>query len=284
MIIIDFSAVFYANVHQMNNINKGVFEIDLLRHMLLNSIRATRQKFLHEYGEVVLACDDNNYWRKEVFPQYKANRKKGRENSEWDWDEIFEMLNTLKAEFKESFPYVVLQIDRAEADDIIGALCNEYHKSLKGIMIVSADKDFVQLQKYPNVKQWDPIRKRLLTHEDPAAYKIEHIIRGDGGDGVPNMLSPDNALVEGIRQTPISKKFVEKYLTMAAFHAIIHNEDEAKGYERNQRMVDLDFIPEDINKQIIDDYIGYERNDRSGILNYLIKHQLRQLTSSLNQL
>ena len=168
-----------------NHLNAQVEE-GMVRHMVLNAIRSYKQKFSHEYGEMIIACDNTNYWRKQIFPYYKANRKKAIEKSELNWKDIFECMNKIRAELKEFFPYKVIDVESAEADDIIGTLTREFSSELNNgvkILILSGDKDFIQLHVYPNVSQYDPVRKKWIKHEDPERFLHEHILKGDAGDG-----------------------------------------------------------------------------------------------------
>jgi len=195
---------------------RAEFDEDFLRHMVLNSIRNYRSKFFKEYGEIVICCDGRGYWRKNFFEFYKGKRKEGRDKSALDWDKIFEWINAIKKDLKEYFPYRVIEVAGAEADDIIAFLATKYSSS-ESILIVSADKDFQQLQKYPNVEQYSPMAKKFLKCENPTAYLKEHIIRGDAGDGVPNIFSDeDTFMVEGKRQKPVSSKKMESWLGMKA--------------------------------------------------------------------
>ena len=208
MIIIDMNLLSLASV-MMNMRMSGVFdkdkepqdiEEDMVRHMILNSIRMYRTMFKEKHGEVVLAYDSRHYWRRDIFPEYKASRKKGRENNQEQWDKIFNFLGRLKKEFKEMLPYKFIEVYGAEADDIIGTLCREYQD--QKTMIISGDKDFIQLQKYENVSQYSPITKKMVNGHNPDTYIKEHILKGDTGDGIPNVLSPDHTFVEGLRQRP----------------------------------------------------------------------------------
>ena len=185
-------------------------DIDMVRHMILNSLRMYRSKYHEEYGELVLCCDGRHSWRREHFPLYKAGRRSGRDADSKDWSQIFETLDTIKSELKEFFPYKYIQIDEAEADDIIGVLARQ--SGTEKVMIISGDKDFIQLQIYKNVKQYSPITKKLIVDKDPAKYLKEHIMRGDGTDGIPNFLSVDNSIVDKIRQKALSKKKIELWL------------------------------------------------------------------------
>ena len=212
MIIMDMNQITLASLMMHLNMTKtDEPDESMVRHMILNSIRMYRSQFNKDYGEIVLTYDSKHYWRRDFFPNYKAGRRKGREKDSKDWDLIFGVLNKIKAEFKENLPYKYLEVYGAEADDIIATLCKNFCNDDK-IMIVSGDKDFIQLQKYSNVQQYSPILKKYVNGHDPVTYIKEHILKGDTSDGVPNVLSPDNTFVDGMRQRPLGKKKIENWL------------------------------------------------------------------------
>ena len=250
-------------------------EEDMIRHMILNSIRMYRTMFKEKHGEVVLAYDSRHYWRKDIFPQYKASRKKGRENNKEQWNKIFEFLGRLKKEFKEILPYKFLEVYGAEADDIIGTLCKEYQD--QKTMIISGDKDFIQLQKYKNIKQYSPITKKMVNGHNPNTYIKEHILKGDSSDGVPNVLSPDHTFVEGLRQRPLSKKKIEAWLNSETGMS----EEVKRNYQRNHKLINLDNTPDDLQKLILDTFNEAPSGDRSKILTYFIENKLKELTDSI---
>ncbi len=250
---------------------------NLVRHMILNSIRMYRTDFNQEFGEIVLTYDSKHYWRRDYFPNYKAGRKKGRENDNKNWDAIFNCLNKIKSEFKENLPYKYLEIYGAEADDIIATLCKNLGTANK-IMIVSGDKDFIQLQKYPNVQQYSPILKKYVNGHDPITYIKEHILKGDASDGVPNVLSPDNTFVDGLRQRPLGRKKIETWLNM---HIDDLQDEVKRNYQRNDKLINLDNVPEDLEKEIMVDFCEAPCGDRSKLLNYFIKSRLKELTESI---
>ena len=279
MILIDFSQVCLSGILASGNKN---FSEDLVRHMVLNSIRNFKSRF-NDYGEVILCCDDKNYWRKQIFPYYKANRKKVRDSSPLDWKMIFNTLHTIKDELRDNFPYVVLQAESAEADDIIATIVERYGNNGQKIMIVSGDKDFSQLQRYKSVSQYSPITKKMIKVDDPMVYLYEHVIRGDSGDGIPNIMSRDDVFVNGLRQKPLTKKKVAAMIEDMK-RGITPFEGEVKrNYLRNIQMIDLARIPTEVRDSILDQYQNYERKDRSLLLNYFIKNKLKNLMSEIQE-
>ena len=275
MILVDFNQVCIANfMMQVGNHTNLKIEEDLIRHMVLNSLRLIRSKFHQEHGELVICADSKKYWRREVFPYYKSNRKKDREKSDVDWTSLFTFLNKVRQELEEHFPYKVLHIEGAEADDIIGVLTKKYHQE-ENILIVSSDKDFLQLQQHENVKQYSPIMKKFIRTDDPKNYIFEHILKGDRGDGIPNISSPDDTFATGNRQKPFSKKKIEKVLADGIESL---NETERRGFKRNEQLIDLDHIPVGIANDIITEYSNANVGTRNNLLNYFIKHRLNNLT------
>ena len=261
------------------NMNKSnTADEKMVRHMILNSIRLYRTKYFQEYGEVILSWDSKHSWRRDYFPQYKASRRKGRQKSDLNWDSIFEFLNRIKSEFKENLPYKFIEVYGTEADDIIAVLCKNFQD--ENIMIISGDKDFIQLQKYSNVKQWSPITKKYINGYNPHIYLKEHIFKGDTSDGVPNVLSPDNTFTDGLRQRPLGRKKIQTWLNID----IDDLQDEVKrNYQRNNQLINLDNIPEDLEKEIMMDFCEAQCGDRSKLLNYFIKNKLKELTESIGE-
>ena len=282
MILIDYSQISIAAFYAQPNaeLTEG-----FLRHLILNTIRMYSKKYKAEYGQVVLACDGGNSWRKGIFPQYKAHRKKAREESKMDWKLFFELLNMIREEIKENFPYKVVHLDRTEADDVIATLVEQTQEFGKNepVMIISSDGDFIQLQKYKNVKQFSPIQKKVVTDSNPHLYLFDHIIRGDKGDGIPNVLSSDNCIVEGSRQTPITQKKLDEWLKSAEDLKSVMNEETYRNYQRNQQLIDLSMIPEDIKENIINTYENQKVAPRAKILDYLIKKRCKMLVDSVQE-
>jgi len=288
MILIDLNQVMISvlmkHLSDLGTPNSAI-DVGIVRHKILNTIRSLRSKFIKKYGELVITCDGQNCWRRDTFPYYKASRKKSRDEGDLDWNDLFGALNTVRDELKEFFPYKVIQIDRAEADDVIASLCHRYGSFGlclgKPILIVSGDKDFVQLQKYANVEQWSPTQKVFLREPNPARFLHEHIIRGDRGDGVPNFLSADDVFVtEGSRQTPITQKKLDSWNGKNPEEFC--DERMLRNWKRNQLMVDLDLVPDDIQAAVKKEFDSQEEGDRSKLFNYFISRRLRNLMDSIN--
>ena len=249
--------------------NKGEMSEDMLRHMILNSVRMYQKKYAPEYGELVLCTDASHTWRKDFYPLYKANRKKNRDASDLDWGQLFATLQVIKEELRDNFPYRYMYVEQCEADDIIAIITKH---ATEPVMIISGDKDFQQLHKYDYVKQWSPNVNKLIHCEDPDRFLKEHILTGDKSDGIPNILSNDNCFAEGIRQTPLRKGVKDSYLRMA-----IQNDDKYyRNYLRNQTLIDLEFIPQEIEDNILEEYSN-TAPVRGKVFDYLRVHRLNEL-------
>lgn len=274
MIIIDYNGIaLSAIITQKLDIQE-----DLIRHVILNTIRMYNKKFRDEYGQMVIACDAGS-WRRDYFPNYKYKRREGREESTMDWDEIFRIVNLVREELREHFPYKVIHVQKAEADDIIGTLTLETQEFGKDepVMIVSADKDFVQLHKFNNVRQYSPMIKKFVTEKNPRTFLLEHIFKGDSGDGVPNVLSPDNTFVDGVRQSPVTKKKIESWIDGIDNLETLMDSDTYRNYMRNKKLIDLTETPDPVKQEIINTYNEQKLAHKSRVLNFLIKKRCKML-------
>ena len=286
MIIVDLNQIMISNLMvQLNSRNSEPLSEDLVRHMVLNSLRAHNKKFRKEYGEMVIACDSKNVWRREVFPNYKAGRKANREKSDHDWDAIFTILHNIKDEIKTFLPYKVIQIETAEADDIIATLIKKTKKIIaperkKKVLILSGDKDFIQLHG-PNVKQFNPVLNKFVGKgENPSLYIKEHILRGDRSDGIPNVLSDDNVFIEGRRQKPLSKKKINSWVEEVF---MTFTEEEQKNYDRNRKLIDLSCIPHELEEKINNEFLNVKVASRDKILGYFINKKLKTLIEVIDE-
>jgi hypothetical protein len=273
-ILIDYNQVILASLFASigNHTNVDIDE-NLIRHMFLNSIRNNRKKFTEKYGEIIICADGKNTWRREAFPYYKANRKKTRDSSELDWSKLFEIMALIRGELDEFFPYKVIHMDSCEADDIIGAIVHregtELNLGSEKYLVLSGDKDYIQLQTYANVDQYDPIRKRWIRSDQPDTYLKEHILKGDTGDGVPNILSADNCLAVGVRQKAMTKGTDEM------------DEETLRRYHRNKMMIDLTQIPQKLVQQILAEFDQEKNVGREKLFNFFIKKKLKNLVTDI---
>lgn len=276
MIIIDYNGIAMGNI--IVNQKRMDMNEDTIRHMILNSIRMHVKKHKAEYGQVVIACDGGS-WRRDVFPQYKWARRNNRTESSLDFDLIFKCLNMVRDEISQNMPYKVVHIPNVEADDIIGTLVEQTQEfgQHEDIMIISADKDFIQLQKYGNVKQYSPMTKKFIKDDNPHSYLFEHVLKGDSSDGIPNVLSGDDTFVESIRQSPMTKKKIQEYVDNAENLESYMSAEVYRNYKRNQLLVDLAYVPKEIKKSIIDTSEAVKVPHRMKILNYLIKNRCKLL-------
>lgn len=278
MVLIDLNQVLIAGlmVHVKTQKNIVISE-DLVRHLALNIIRAHVKKYKQEYGDIILCSDNRNYWRKGLFPYYKAGRKKSRDASDLDWNLIHSIMGTIKQELKDNFPYKVLDVEQAEADDIIGTLVPRYSPHEK-IMIISSDGDFIQLQAYDNVEQYSPLVKKMIKSKNPAMELKEKIIRGDRGDGIPNIMSPGDTFVLDKRQKVLSEQRMDKFMVLSPDD---YDETAKIGYYRNKTLIDLTQIPSEIKERIIKAYEETQISSRSKLLNYFISKKLTNLIEAI---
>jgi len=281
-ILVDYNQVILASLFaSIGNHHNVDIDENLIRHMFLNSIRSNRKKFTEQYGEIVICADGKNTWRRELYPYYKANRKKSRDESELDWTQLFNIMNTIRDELKEFFPYKVIHMDHLEADDIIGTIIHENGTVLNGgaepFLVLSGDKDYIQLHTYANVDQFDPVRKRWIRNDNPDQYLVEHVLKGDTGDGVPNILSPDNCLAVGQRQKPMTKKRLEQFRNGTDGM----DEETLRRYHRNKTMIDLSQIPTNYQTAILEEYSIDKEVGRSELFNFFVNRKLKNLISDI---
>lgn len=289
MQILDFSNVFYSNVFVYANMNKKL-DLDGIRAMVLSSFLKYQKKNKAKYGDLILACDGKGSWRKQYFEHYKFSRSIGRDDSPLDWEEVFNIMNAILEEVEEYLPYMILKVDMTEADDIIGTLVQEFQHE-KPILIVSRDHDFKQLQRYPNVSQYDPVKNKIIIEKDPERYLIEHVIRGDSGDDIPNILSDDDAFSNSDkRQKPMRKDYIKEWLShpmaMIDFEGVLSDNPAAlRNYQRNKAMIDLREIPREHREKILEEYKKKSSsvNDRSKLMGYIMKKRLKYFMSRIGE-
>jgi len=282
MILLDNNQLIVSNIFQLNKQNlEGEDKENLLRHMLLNTYRIYRSKFFKHFGELVICHDSSNCWRKDILPEYKGNRKKNQKKSDMDWDEVHDLMDSIRSDVEKYLPYKNIKVERAEADDVIYSLCKNYHDK-EDILIVSNDKDFQQLQIYPSVKQYSPTKKKYLVCERPKSFLIDHIIRGDSSDGIPNILSDDDSFVnvEKRQKRLTSKRFEEIYDLYSRGE---HMDTHSRNWTRNETLIDLFKVPIEIEEKTIYNFENCITPDRSNLLNYFIERKLKNLMENIEE-
>lgn len=293
MILVDMNQVCISNLMVSLTTTNNKLSESLVRHMVLKSLRFYRSKFSAEFGELVLCYDSKNYWRRQEFPYYKGTRKKDREKSSLDWNEIFELLNKIRDEIRSNMPYKVVEVDGAEADDVIAslvkdqAMCNirlqNNMQPPKKVLILSGDKDFVQLQRYKFVNQYNPVQKKFMNGVDPKTYLLEHIIKGDRGDGIPNFLSDDDTFVSaGKRQRPLSKVKLAQWVEQSP-EDFCNTDGQLANYHRNRKLIDFTFIPDEVYNNIINTYESIEPHPRGKMYPYFARHELNEMLDHITE-
>lgn len=296
MIILDYSQVALSTIFQFQkDLKKGANNdeaVNIIRHAILSGLKYYKKKYGDKYGELVIACDGKNYWRRDIFPYYKANRKAQRDKSDLDWKLVFDTISSIREDLVEHFPYRVLHFNHVEADDIIATLCkwtqtnglveHMMSEEKQPVLIVSSDGDFKQLHKYANVEQWSPIQKKFVSCPNPTAYLAEHIAKA-GDDGIPNVLSADNTFVtEGVRQSKMTSKKLEKFIKDGRDGC--ENDYERRNWDRNNQLINLDMIPEKIQNDIVDAFINTTpKGNKMSVYNYLIEHRCRLLLNEIEE-
>jgi 5'-3' exonuclease len=278
MVLVDFNGLAIGSI--MGQLNHGEeLSENLVKHIILNNLRMYRKKYPElNHGKIVICCDSYS-WRKDVYPEYKASRKTNRDKDKYNWTEIFDLIESTLDDIRSNFPYAVIKIDKAEADDIIGALTINKACPLIGedVVIISADKDFIQLQKHGHVTQWSPMFNKVVKDDNPVKYIFEHILKGDSSDGVPNVLSNDDVFVTHTRQHPMTKKKLATYWESRDKLKEVMPQHVFRNYMRNREMIDLERTPENIKQESIHQYENYKYPDKSNILNYLIENRMKML-------
>lgn len=295
MVIVDFSQIVVANIYAFGaDFKEGADKkqmLDILRHTTLGSLLTFKKKYSSEYGEMILACDGKHNWRRAVFPNYKAGRSKTRDESPIDWSSAFDCISTLKQELTDIFPWKVLDLKGCEGDDVIGVMTkyvrdnrtiqSGFFEMPEPVMIISSDGDMKQLHALGCVKQWAPIQKKMVEQAEPD-FLVEKIIRGDSGDGICNIKSPNDSFVTGLRQKPITKSFIKQTISANLLNL---TEEEKIRFDENKLLIDFSCIPEDIQKHIIDTYLSLDGKsaDLNKIMEFLMKIKAKQLLERIKE-
>lgn len=293
MILVDWSQCVIAGITGFRgDIEKsqGEHKENIIRHVILSMLLSYRQKYSKKYGNLVICVDSGTYWRRDYFKFYKGKRKKDREESDFDWGFVFKTMDSVLEELEENFQYKIVKVDKAEADDVIAVMAkwsqeNDLEDGMfeepKPLLIISSDNDFLQLQEYPNVNQWSPKMKKLLklTKKEVQEKRNEHVIHGDGGDGVPNVLCKDDHFMNPPETTkklmPKIKLALNEYLTKGS---PVPSDEIVRNIQRNKTLVLFENIPQEVSDNIVTTYEQFQpRGNRQKIYNFLIKKRCSRL-------
>jgi len=276
MILIDYNAVAIASGLQYKN----DLDENLIRHTILNSLRLYRNSFKDKYGELIICGDGKNNWRKEVFPNYKYKRSESKSKSDVDWNELYRIIYKVYDEISDNFPYKTILVDECEADDVIATLVERTQEfgQYEAVIIISADKDFAQLQRYDNVRQYSPLKKQFINESNPRKQLLELILKGDASDGIPNVLSPDNSFADGIRQTPLRRTIIDKLIEDLK----CMGDEVYRNYCRNKKLIDLTETPNSVKSKILNSFEEQDKwNNRGKVFPFLVEKRCRMLLEDI---
>jgi len=290
-VLVDFSQTAISSVAVFANELKGGDPKNMIKHIILNQLLGFKRRF---GGQLIICCDSRKYWRKAEFPHYKGHRKYSRDGGFLDWEMVYEVLDEMKKELTEFFPYKVLEVDGAEADDIIPVLISYFDENELvntglieepvDVVIVSTDGDYSQLQKYRQVKQWNNVTKKMLVSKNPKQDLIGYICQGQTKDNIPNVCtndkwSADRAANIATRASPFKTSRLLDFYNKG-YDACL-NEDEQRNYRRNELLLDFDKIPSVVYNDIIRVYQTTEiTSSKKKIYDYLNSKRMKLLIAS----
>lgn len=285
MLLIDLSSIVINSVQ--GAITKEPLSLSMVRHCTLSQILYYKKKYkgyLTKTNKAPILCvDSRHYWRKDMFKFYKQNRKKARKKSKMDWELFFEYFNIVKEELQIYVPYPYIHIAKCEGDDVMYILAM---KSQEPVMIVSADKDMAQCQLHgKDIKQYSPKTKKLITLKSLDYNIIEHILRGDSSDGIPNIKSDaDVFLCDDKRQKQISTVMVNDATKLDRTELICENKNQLEAFKRNQTLIDMSYIPEQYKKAILDEWKNVQENPpKNRLRKYFIEKRMRLLFNKIKE-
>lgn len=298
MIICDLSQIAYAGSFSlMESIKGGDDVLTTIRSSVISSIKYYKNRFKGEYGsEIVVATDGNHYWRKEKYPFYKATRAKQRSyQPDVPWAEISDAIDVLTEEIRDNMPWKTIFHDRAEADDIMGILTEDVanrrvieeglYETTEKVLIISNDKDIAQVLKHPNVRQFSPYTKSMFKMEySPKEHLRRLILGGDPGDSIPNIFSPSNSFIDGIRQKPCTEKKMAPFLEADSMLSVAMDDVTRQRLLENAELISFNGIPKKLRAEVVDLYNNYSPKTKMDAYRYLSKHRCNMLLDDIDSL
>lgn len=288
VVLLDFSNIAWATFHMNNKISKdkSLTPKQIKQHwkyLMLNGIQKVKVK--HRPNELVI-CFDSYSWRKKFFPFYKARREMAKKKSGIDKTAFKESIDEIYADLIKYFPFKVVRVEWAEADDVIAALAKHISDRGDQIIIASRDKDFKQLLT-SDIRLYDTVEGKFIKCEHPKTYLIKHVLMGDSGDDVPNVRSDDDVFItEGKRQKNCGAKGVEKMLA-DGLEETIKKEGLLANFRRNKKLIRLtkSTIPGRVWNGAIDCYESQEAKKGNYMLlaEYFGNNRMRRLQKSIDK-
>lgn len=274
LVLVDWMNFVFTNFHAAKASlykSKGTKEIEeddmsFIYHMELKSLF----NVLKTYSNVYICKEGNNSlkWRKSVFSGYKENRKETKASDEY---KLFMSSLPKLEQVLEDLPVKILRADFAEADDIIHAMVEKYHNDYDKILILSSDKDLVQLKNYygDNIDVYNMARKKYIDKNKNIV--LEKAIVGDASDGIPG--------IPGIG--------------IKTFEKIIADKDEWNKKIKNGKLemlkrfiniIDLRKFPNEYKQNILleDENSDLNKFDADAVEMFLFENNLNQLLNNWN--
>ncbi len=296
MIVIDYSCMSIAAITGFKeDLRRDEDHVsNLIRHVIITTIKNYKKQFSKEFGnEIVIACDSAPYWRKDVFEYYKYKRKKNREDSDIPWDLIFKYMNETKEALIEYFPWKVISVQGAEADDILAVMVQNIavhngsgplDDSPEKTVLVTKDKDSKQLLTHPNIRQWSPYEKAFVKLDMSSKMFLRRLIlTGDSGDGIPNVFSPIDTFYTGVRQKAATEKKMEAMLNADNMLDAAPDDFTRNRIIENTRLISFNAIPKNIRDKIINAYDFKPKGNKMSILKYLASKDMKLLINDIEQ-
>ena len=272
VLIVDYSNMMYRTVHVAFNEDPTDTEFSYWKHLMINCIKGYIETFKPDH--LIFALDNKKkLWRHEIYSDYKGQRNAQRAASPVDFEKFFPIAHKFRDELKKLMPNVYfVSADGIEADDFTAVIIKSIASRCTEILNISTDKDFYQLYKYPNYKQWNPIKKTFCEVFDPQLYLQEKILCGDKSDNIPSVIP---------RMGPgRAHKYVNRLDELFEEHP-----EAVEKYEMNKKLISFDFIPKEIENKILDIFKSYETKEYSGrnMFSFLTENGLGKLTEDLQE-
>jgi len=249
--------IWYNNVHPDEEINDDYDWLEnqvFMKHFddtyMKNLIKFKNMYNIpYENMIVVRDCPRETIWRMNLYPEYKANRKNtcSYKNKKYNIGNIFKHIyNSLYPQLEKQYGFKILKVDNAEADDIIAVLASKIRELDKNrlIVIISNDNDYLQLVNEKTLI-WSLQNKLLNTKVETTAEEIllRKILKGDDSDNIPSLIGNINE--KDLNEMIKDPKKLNEWLD--------NNPDKKEGYVSNRKLIDFQFIPDEIKNLIINE-------------------------------